>query len=185
MPLPSKRQSPTVEMAVAVTCCQGIGCRLSLQLPLPTVAATAASLALSMYSKACAFLAQAAGYTGAHVLQNAKVEKGDSCACQCSVPRARCTVQEVWGMLGEIYFRLAYRMPYELFWKLHSILATRITAARLKACQYLPKGGRIGLRGGKYKLPPIRNGHISTSVHLACALQYFAGGSPMASLTPM
>ena len=81
-------------------------------------------------------------------------------------------------MLGEIYFRCAYHMPYESFWKLHSILATRITVARLKARQYLPKGGRMGRRGGRYKLPPIPNGCISTSVHLACALRYFAGGLP-------
>ena len=81
-------------------------------------------------------------------------------------------------MLGENYFRRAYRMPYESFWELHSILANRITAARLKARRYLPKGGRVGRKGGRYKLPPIRNGRISTSVRLACALWYFAGGSP-------
>ncbi len=75
---------------------------------------------------------QAAGYTGAHVLQNAKVEKRDSCAGRCAFPRAQRSVQEVWGMLGENYFRCAYRMPYESFWELHSILATRITAACLK-----------------------------------------------------
>ena len=31
-----------------------------------------------MYSEACAFLVQAAGYAGAHVLQNEEVEKRDS-----------------------------------------------------------------------------------------------------------
>ena len=64
------------------------------------------------------------------------------------------------------------------FWRLHSILAPKITAARLKVRRYLPKGGQIGWRGGRYKLPPIRNGHISTSVRLACALRYFAGSLP-------
>ena len=29
-----------------------------------------------------------------------------------------------------------------------------------------------------FKLPPVRNGPIDTSVRLACALRYFAGGSP-------
>jgi len=121
---------------------------------------------------------QAAGYAGAHVLQNEKVEKRDSCAGRHAVPRVPRTVQDDCGMLGEGYFWHAYRMPYESYWRLHSILATRITAARLKARQYLPKGGRIGRRGGRYKLPPICNGRISTSVRLACALRYFAGGSP-------
>jgi hypothetical protein len=57
-------------------------------------------------------------------------------------------------------------------------LAPRITAARLKARRDKPKGGRVGRRGGRYKLPPIHNGRISTSVRLACVLRYFAGGSP-------
>ena len=96
-------------------------------------AAAAACLAASMYSKACAFLVQAAGYAGAHVLQNVKAKKRDSRAGRCAFPRAQRTVQEVWGMLGEIYFWRAYRMPYESFWELHSILANRINAARLKA----------------------------------------------------
>ena len=55
---------------------------MSLQLPLPAVAATATPLATSMYSKACAFLVQAAGYAGAHVFQNEEVEKRDSRAGQ-------------------------------------------------------------------------------------------------------
>ena len=90
---------------------------------------------------------QAAGYAGAHVLQNAKVEKRDSRAGRRAFPRARRTVQEVFGMLGENYFWRAYRMPYESFWELHSILATRITAARLKAdiCQRVGRlGGGVG-----------------------------------------
>jgi hypothetical protein len=87
-------------------------------------------------------------------------------------------VQDVQDMLGERYFWHAYHMPYELFWRLHAILAPMINAACLNAHQYVPKGGRIRQRGGRYKLPPICNGHISTSVHLdlACALGYFAGG---------
>ena len=53
-----------------------------------------------MYSEACAFLEQAAGYAGAHVLQNEEVEKRDSCAGRHAVPRVRRTMQEVRGMLG-------------------------------------------------------------------------------------
>jgi hypothetical protein len=39
---------------------------------------------------------------------------------------------------------------------------------------YKQKGGR----GGKYMPPTVRNGPVSTSVWLACALRYFAGGLP-------
>ncbi len=53
-----------------------------------------------MYSEACALLVQAAGYAGAHVLQNEEVEKRDSRAGRHAVPRVRRTVQEVRGMLG-------------------------------------------------------------------------------------
>jgi len=60
---------PLLNGPSAVTCLRGIGCSLSLQLPLPTVATTAAPLSTSMYSEACAFLVQADdGYAGAHVL---------------------------------------------------------------------------------------------------------------------
>jgi hypothetical protein len=53
-----------------------------------------------MYSEACALLVQAAGYAGAHILQNEEVEKRDSRAGRHAVPRVRRTVQEVRGMLG-------------------------------------------------------------------------------------
>ena len=64
---------------------------MSVQLPLPAVAATAAPLATCML---------AAGYAGAHVLQNEEVEKRDSRAGQHALLRVRRTVQEVQGMLG-------------------------------------------------------------------------------------
>jgi hypothetical protein len=50
----------------------------------------------------------------------------------------------------------------------------------IKAFQILigyKKKGRQS--GGNYSLPPVRNGSISFSVRLACALRYFAGGSPL------
>ncbi|KAL3792025.1 hypothetical protein ACHAW5_007061 [Stephanodiscus triporus] len=61
-------------------------------------------------------------------------------------------------------------MSYESFWRLHLKLATRINSARLAARRYVLKGGR---KGGRFKSPPIRNGRISTSVRLACALRKF------------
>ena len=45
---------------------------------MPAVIVTAAPLATSMYSEACTFLVQAAGYACDHVLQNEEVEKRDS-----------------------------------------------------------------------------------------------------------
>ena len=75
-----------------------------------------------MFSKACAFLVQAAGYAGAHVIQNEEVEKRNSRAGQHVISRVQRTVQEIRDMLGERYFLSAYRMPYELFCTLHAIL---------------------------------------------------------------
>ena len=47
-----------------------------------------------MCSEACEFLVQAAGYAGAHVLQNEEVEKRNSRAGQHVISRVRRTVQE-------------------------------------------------------------------------------------------
>ena len=49
---------------------------------------------------------------------------------------------------------------------------------RLKAVDDLRPYEQRGGRGGNYKPPPVHNGPVSTSVRLACALRYFAGGSP-------
>jgi hypothetical protein len=65
-------------------------------------------------------------------------------------------------------------MTYESFLLLHEKLSPGIAKAVYEGRQYRQKGER----GGNYKPPPVRNGPISTSVWLACALRYFAGGSP-------
>lgn len=60
-------------------------------------------------------------------------------------------------MLGPYYFRRAFRMDIESFWKLSSILLPYMVRRKLaKACV---------------------NGPILPSVRLACALRYFAGGA--------
>jgi hypothetical protein len=69
-------------------------------------------------------------------------------------------------------------MSYESFLKLHDKLAPEIISAFQQHRRYHRKGGRRGSKGGYYTLPPIPNGAISTSVRLALALRYFAGGSP-------
>ena len=53
-------------------------------------------------------------------------------------------------------------------------LPQELIAPDLQCAVMCQRGGR---KGGKCKLPPIQNGRVTTSVHLACALRYFAGGS--------
>ena len=86
----------------------------------------------------------------------------------------RRSVEEIYTGMGPYYFRRAYRMKYESFWILHEHLEMGIEVARLESKEYKNRGGRDG---GMYVLPPVPNGPISTSVRLACALWYFAGGS--------
>ena len=90
--------------------------------------------------------------------------------------RIRRTIKEIYKCLGPVYFRTAYWMSYESFLKLHDKVALEIICQQYR--RYRRKGGRKGSKGGCYKLPPIPNGVISTSVRLALALHYFAGGSP-------
>jgi len=78
-----------------------------------------------------------------------------------AVGHVRRSVHEVYCCLGDSY-------------NLHTKLATRINCARLAMRRYVLKGGR---KGGKFMLPPIQNGRVTTSVRLACALRYFGGGS--------
>lgn len=94
-----------------------------------------------------------------------------------SIPRQRNrqSVADVYHCLGPIYFRRAYRMEYSSFLHLHSILKEGILAAMDGMSPYRRNGGR---QGGKYKLPPIPNGRVSTQVRLACAIRYSSGGSP-------
>jgi hypothetical protein len=88
--------------------------------------------------------------------------------------RNRRTVEEVYDCLGSSYFRRAYRMSYQSFWTLHSKVGREIQNAT-------ERHGRTP--SGSFNLstappPPVPNGTISTSVRLAVAIRYFAGGSP-------
>lgn len=91
------------------------------------------------------------------------------------ISRTRVSVEQIYRGLGDNYFRRAYRMTYESFKRLHEKLAPGIERARIQSRNYKPKGGR---EGGMYSDPPVPNGRITTSVRLACAIRYFAGGSP-------
>jgi hypothetical protein len=89
-------------------------------------------------------------------------------------PRTRRSVVDIYRCLGPGYFRRAYRMSYETFWKLHAILEPQILASNASSTMR-PKSS--------CPPPPIANGKILTSVRLACALRYFAGASPYDLMT--
>jgi hypothetical protein len=96
-----------------------------------------------------------------------------------SIPRVICmrrrrSVIEVYTNIGPIYLRRAYRMTYSSFIHLHRKLYLGIKEAARVLRRYKAKG----LKTDNNTPPPGPNGRISTSVRLACALRYFAGGSP-------
>ena len=83
-------------------------------------------------------------------------------------------VVEVYRNLGSSYFRRAYNMTYESFCHLHHKRSPGIKAA----ARVLRKYQLRGLQSSISKPPPVPNGPIPSSIRLACALRYFAGGSP-------
>ena len=92
-----------------------------------------------------------------------------------AIPRQRGSVVDVFQCLGPSIFRRAFRMTFDSFWRLYSILSPHISSSLAEGSKYVCKGGRAG---GNYSLPPIRNGPIPHSVRLGASLRYFAGGSP-------
>jgi hypothetical protein len=99
--------------------------------------------------------------------------------------RERCTVEQMYQCLGDIYFRRAYRMSWLFFWKLHDKLCGPIEvavaeAAKIRKDARKRKKRKRGVGRSNYlnpTPPPPPNGTISTSVRLACALRNYAGGS--------
>jgi hypothetical protein len=103
--------------------------------------------------------------------------RGESVRCWSSriaFPRQRISIVEIYNSMGPRIFRRAFRMTFDAFWRLYSILLPHIFTAIGNNSNYVRKGGR---EGGNYSLPPIRNGPISPSIRLGAALRYFAGGS--------
>ena len=90
-------------------------------------------------------------------------------------PRQRTSVLEVFNCMGPRIFRRAFRMTFDAFWRLYSILSPHICTAVSQNSSYECKGGR---EGGNYSLPPIPNGAITHSIRLGAAIRYFAGASP-------
>jgi hypothetical protein len=71
-------------------------------------------------------------------------------------------------------------MSYQQFWMLHAKLEERIIVAIRCIWRRAPVVGfhRTETEQKKYLPPPVPNGVISTCIRLACAIRYFAGGSP-------
>ena len=67
-------------------------------------------------------------------------------------------------MLGETYFRHAFRLSYGSFLQLHRHLSNAVSATSGKYMSALPHH--------------VPNGKNTTSVRHGCALRYFSGGSP-------
>jgi hypothetical protein len=84
-------------------------------------------------------------------------------------PRTRVEVEQIYKQYGPALFRRAYRMKYDSFKKLARKLHHGIREASGKKEENKPRH--------------IPNGPISSSVRLACALCYFAGGSPYNIMT--
>ena len=85
--------------------------------------------------------------------------------------RHRVSVLDIFRQCGPALFRRAYRMSYALFCKLSKMLRKNM----LLAMERDPLG--------ETNFHYIPNGPISISVRLACALRYFAGGSPLDLMT--
>jgi hypothetical protein len=78
--------------------------------------------------------------------------------------RERRSVEQIYNALGPQYFRRAYRMSYQSFWKLYN--------------EILPYLIKVAGYPDDEKSFYVHNGKIALSVRLACAIRYFAGGSP-------
>ena len=96
--------------------------------------------------------------------------------------RARRTVESVYQEIGDVLFRRAYRMSYTSFQELHRLLKPELLNIHKQYQEQLTARRR------KRKTPPrnthaknwerfVPNGKIASTVRVAIALRYFAGGS--------
>ena len=100
----------------------------------------------------------------------------DKCDVMKKCDRSHCSVKGVYLCLGINYFHQAYRMSFKSFWVLHNKLKGSIELyANLVQKRKVPSDtGRLHV---KYIDPQAPNRKIPSSVLLALAIQYFAGGS--------
>lgn len=134
------------------------------------------------------FTAHAASAAAMHFIRGKNAIKRGSRYGAPTNTRRRRTVQEIYMCLGAKYFQRAYRMSYESFWKLHEKLKDGIVLAHKQYLEKMKRQRRARRSPssvcGRRRLnspapPPIPNGKIDSEVRLACALRYFAGGSPL------
>ncbi|KAL3789801.1 hypothetical protein ACHAWO_000272 [Cyclotella atomus] len=102
--------------------------------------------------------------------------------------RKQVTVESIYIRLGDNYFDRAYQMSYRSFWRLHDKLKDTIiqsvkdaTISRKRTIRQLQRyqnRGGVPQNANPTFVPPPPNGEITTSIRLACALRYFAGGLP-------
>jgi hypothetical protein len=79
--------------------------------------------------------------------------------------RIRRSIREIYEPLGPQYFRRAYRMTYESFWKLHDLLSDGIATAVAAKRRQTTTNWKPNCH------PPVPNGvRILSSVCLGCAL---------------
>lgn len=93
--------------------------------------------------------------------------------------RSRIQVKDIYRQLGPTNFKKAYRMTYHSFKRLARKLRNGIIKSLLakKRRNHSPDS----MNETNYRYVP--NGPITPSVRLACALRYFAGGSPYDLMT--
>ena len=94
--------------------------------------------------------------------------------------RSRNQVKDIYRQLGPTNFRKAYRMKYHSFKRLAQKLRDGIIKFSLIKKRRIRFHRNI-MREKNYRHVP--NGPITPSVCLACALRYFAGGSPYDIMT--
>jgi hypothetical protein len=94
--------------------------------------------------------------------------------------RSRNQVEDIYQQLGPTNFKKAYRMKYHSFKRLARKLRNGIIEFSLVRKQ---RNHNSSSSPPKRKYRYVPNGPITSSVRLACALRYFAGGSPYDIMT--
>ena len=99
-------------------------------------------------------------------------------------PRVRRSVESVYEEIGQVLFRRAYRMTYGTFQELHRVLEPQIR----KVHKEYQKEAAVNRKRKQVKRPAhhrmhhktwkryVPNGKITSTVRLAIALRFFAGG---------
>lgn len=106
--------------------------------------------------------------------------------------RVRRSVESVRNEIGDALFRRSYRMSFESFQELHRILQPALISIHKELMEAASSRRREKRRMQTRSRRPLRtkwkrfvhNGSIHTSVRLAIALRFFAGGS-MYDMAPL